>query len=79
MAKKQSKFVERCPVYRKSFESIKLCVVSVVKKDNSVQTIHTNPSFMMLDKNEKVETKVALLAEAVSGLTGYQSYSYQIT
>jgi len=79
MAKKLYKYAVRCPKYRNSFESIKSCLISIERNDGSSQTIRTQPAFLQLDKNEKLETKVQLLSEAVSGLTGVKSYSYQIS
>ena len=79
MAKKLFKYAVRCPKHRTSFESIKLCLVTIERNDGTSQTIRTHPSFMQLEKNEKIETKVKLLAEAVTGLTGVQSFSYQIS
>lgn len=79
MSKKLYKYAVRCPKYRNSFESIKSCLISIERNDDSSQTIRTHPSFLQLDKNEKIETKVKLLAESVCGLTGLKSYSYQIS
>lgn len=75
---KTTKFAKRCPQYRNAFDSIKLCTISVVKNDGSTQTINTHSSFLQLDKSERLETKVKLLAEYVCGLTGLQSYTYQV-
>lgn len=75
---KTKRFIKRCPVYRTSFESIKNCIITVNKKDGSSQTIRTSPEFLK-KSDEPIQVKTELLAEAVSGLTGYDNFNYQIT
>jgi len=79
MSKKLFKFAKRCPKYRNSFESIKNCVITVEKGDGSSQTIHTQPAFLVLEKNERLADKVRLLAETVCGLQTLVKYDYQIS
>lgn len=73
------KFAKRCPMHRTSFESIKSCLISIVRKDGVTQVIKTHPAFLLLEKNEKLETKIQLLAEDICGLHGLKSVTYAIS
>jgi hypothetical protein len=76
---KMYKFAKRCPMHRTSFESIKSCLISIVRNDGAVQVIKTHPAFLQLEKNEKLDTKIQFLAEDICGLHGVKSTSYAIS
>jgi len=75
---KQYRFTKRCPLVRKSFESIKHCILIIERNDNAIWTINTSPAFLLLEKNETIEEKLALLAEQICLGYGVKSVKYEI-
>lgn len=75
---KQYRFTKRCPLVRKSFESIKRCILTIERNDGATWTINTSPAFLLLEKNETIEEKLALLAEQICLGYGVKSGKYEI-